>query len=704
MTEEYRKLLGAAGYHELALGIRSGIFGGWEETELPLLDLSTEELKDRTEKFWLLLKKPQGEGIGLFEIQERLRLSEKELYLVFLTALWRIHDGFWPLFMRLGTKGPQIPLEWVGMMMEMTDWQKQAAGGQIEEAAEKRRNPVSVNQGRIKRLMFPGFGTEPSLGLDEVFAAHFALRDSAPFWWKAGTEWFRCEEKAEEIVGVKRRELAVHLAEYLKAGNELLFLDGMPGSGRRFLLKQAARILGKDLLFVRLTVEFLKERGIVGILVREALLGRGLPVIVCPFGEQETEGGQVRLFLKEMEWQCREEEIPFLVIGSGMCDESNSHTVAGRMDGGFHDERRHAFVVEMLALDRGERPRLWELMSNHMRLAGDVSLEELADRYELLPGQIRAVLSLAEKQAAFLQAAIVSRELLFSCCHRYLRQDLGGKAVQVPVRFSWEDLLLEKKQKDKLMRAENQIRFHGQVFEEWGLGEKFPYGRGVSLVFSGPPGTGKTMAAQVLAGRIGMELYRVELPAVVSKYIGETEKHLNEIFEHAKKAQVVLFFDEADVLFGKRTDVRDSNDKYSNMEAAFLLQKMESYNGVTILATNFLRNMDEAFKRRIRYLVEFPFPDRRWRALIWKQAFPARLPLRPDIDLEFLAAAFELSGAGIRNVVLEAAFLSAAENEDLGMSQLVRAAKGELEKNGKTMALEEFGPYAMYLDTEEHDA
>ena len=140
------------------------------------------------------------------------------------------------------------------------------------------------------------------------------------------------------------------------------------------------------------------------------------------------------------------------------------------------------------------------------------------------------------------------------------------------------------------------------------------------------------------------------------------------------------------------------------MEAAFLLQKMESYNGVTILATNFLRNMDEAFKRRIRYLVEFPFPDRRWRALIWKQAFPARLPLRPDIDLEFLAAAFELSGAGIRNVVLEAAFLSAAENEDLGMSQLVRAAKGELEKNGKTMALEEFGPYAMYLDTEEHDA
>ena len=671
MTEEYRKLLGAAGYHELALGIRYGMFGDWEDGTLPLSDLTEIELEERTEKFWNLLKKPQPEGMGLFEIQKRLGLSEKEVYVVFLAALWWVHDGFWPLLMKMGAKGPGISLEHGGLLMEM---------------AEKRLGEsAAFDTGRMRRLAFFDVGTEPWLRLDEVMAAHFAFGDPAPLWWRMGTEWFCPGEKEEEIAGSRRREFASRLAKYLESGTGPLFLSGETGSGRRFFMKQAAGFLGKNLMFVSLTPKLLEEGGLAGMIVREALLIEGWPVIVCDGVTQEEAG----LFLQELAYQCRMESLPLIVIGQ----EKPS----------WLDKKGRGVLAEVPDLDGGERLRLWKIMSGHLRLADDVSMEELAGRYVLLPGQIRSVLELAERQAEFMQCAAIDRRLLFSCCHRCLRQSLGGKAVQVPVRFSWEDLLLEKKQKDKLRRAENQIRFSGQVFEEWGLAQKQPYGHGVSLVFSGPPGTGKTMAAQVLAGRIGMELYRVELPAVVSKYIGETEKNLNEIFEHAKKAQVVLFFDEADVLFGKRTDVRDSNDKYSNMEAAFLLQKMESYNGVTILATNFLRNMDEAFKRRMRYLVEFPFPDRHWRMEIWKRAFPEQLPLKPDIDLEFMAAAFELSGAGIRNVVLEAAFLAAAKREAPGMRELVQAAKGELEKNGKTMAPEEFGPYAMYLDEEEYD-
>lgn len=665
MTEEYRKLLGAAGYHELALGIRYGIFGDWEDGELPLPDLTEGELEERTDKFWNLLKKPQPEGMGLFEMQKRLRLSEKELYVVFLAALWWIHDGFWPLLMKMGAKGPGISLEHSRLLMEM---------------AEKRLGESAVfDTGRMRLLALFDACTKTWLRLDGVMSAHFAFGEPAPLWWRMGTRWFCPKEKTEEVAGTRRKEFVSRLAKYLEGGRGPLFLTGETGSGRRFLIKQAAGLLDKNLLFVSLTSKLLEESGLAGIIVREALLFQGWPVIVCT-GESQEEAG----LLQELAYQCRMEGLPLIVIGHG-----------GQ---GLSDKNGLGLLAEVPGLYGGERLRLWKIMSSHLQFASDVSMEELADRYVLLPGQIRSILDLAKKQADFMQSAVIDRRLLFSCCHRYLRQSLGGKAVQVPVRFSWEDLLLEKKQKDKLRRAENQIRFSGQVFEEWGLAEKQPYGHGVSLVFSGPPGTGKTMAAQVLAGRIGMELYRVELPAVVSKYIGETEKNLNEIFEHAKKAQVVLFFDEADVLFGKRTDVRDSNDKYSNMEAAFLLQKMESYNGVTILATNFLRNMDEAFKRRMRYLVEFPFPDRYWRMEIWKRAFPERLPLKPDIDLEFMAASFELSGAGIRNVVLEAAFLAAAEKEAVGMPQLVQAAKGELEKNGKTMAPEDFGPYAMYLD------
>ena len=203
------------------------------------------------------------------------------------------------------------------------------------------------------------------------------------------------------------------------------------------------------------------------------------------------------------------------------------------------------------------------------------------------------------------------------------------------------------------------------------LERKSPTGGGISVIFAGPPGTGKTMAAQVMASELCLDLYRIELPAVVSKYIGETEKNLEEIFEQASKSQVILFFDEADVLFSKRTEVRDSNDKYSNMEAAFLLQKMEEYEGITVLATNFLQNFDEAFKRRMKFIIDFPFPGPEERRQIWRQAFPAEVPVDGELDFDFLAGAFELSGSNIKNSVLHAAFLAAASGEAVSMRHVI---------------------------------
>ena len=218
------------------------------------------------------------------------------------------------------------------------------------------------------------------------------------------------------------------------------------------------------------------------------------------------------------------------------------------------------------------------------------------------------------------------------------------------------------------------------------------------MIFSGPPGTGKTMAAQVIAGELSLSLYRVNLAGVVSKYIGETEKNLSEIFERAKKSRVVLFFDEADVLFGKRTEVRDSNDKYSNMEAAFLLQKIEEYSGIAILATNFVQNFDEAFKRRVKFLVEFPFPGKVQRAEIWQRVFPPEAPLG-TLDFDYLVENFELSGSNIKNIAVHSAFLAASDGEGvIGMKHVVAALKNEYAKSGKSFTRAEAGEYSYYLD------
>ena len=291
----------------------------------------------------------------------------------------------------------------------------------------------------------------------------------------------------------------------------------------------------------------------------------------------------------------------------------------------------------------------------------------------------------------------ISQEHIRQAVKQNQQNQLGSYATLINSCFLWEDLILGEEQKAQMRMVCDQMRYRAVVGEQWGFHKKTPYGRGLSVLFYGPPGTGKTMAAQVMASELCLDLYRIELPAVVSKYIGETEKNLEEIFEQAKKSQVILLFDEADVLFSKRTEVRDSNDKYSNMEAAFLLQKMEEYEGITVLATNFLQNFDEAFKRRMKFIIDFPFPDIAQRLQIWKQVFPKETPIEEELDYEFLAQSFELSGSNIKNVALHAAFLAAAKNCRVGMRQIVAGVRNEFIKSGKTLTKEQLGQYYMLL-------
>lgn len=212
------------------------------------------------------------------------------------------------------------------------------------------------------------------------------------------------------------------------------------------------------------------------------------------------------------------------------------------------------------------------------------------------------------------------------------------------------------------------------------------------MIFYGPPGTGKTMGAQVLANELDLELYKVDMAGVMSKYVGESEKKLGNIFEQARKSQSILFFDEADVLFGQRTDQKDSNDKYANASTAYLLQKIEEYEGIMVLATNLLQNFDNAFLRRFKFIIEFPAADEARRREIWQNVFPGKAP-KEELDFAFLAQEYPFSGSQIKNAAVAAAFLAAGEKRPVGMRHVLTAVKREMAKTGKTLIADDFGPY-----------
>jgi SpoVK/Ycf46/Vps4 family AAA+-type ATPase len=231
------------------------------------------------------------------------------------------------------------------------------------------------------------------------------------------------------------------------------------------------------------------------------------------------------------------------------------------------------------------------------------------------------------------------------------------------------------------------------VFESWGFGRKLSLGKGVNALFAGPSGTGKTMAAEILAGDLGLDLYKIDLSTVVSKYIGETEKNLARIFTEAETSNAILFFDEADALFGKRSEVRDSHDRYANIEISYLLQQMETFEGVAILATNLRKNMDDAFVRRLAFTIHFPFPEADDRLRIWRGTWPAAAPVSSDVDLDFMARRFRLAGGNIRNIALAAAFLAADDGKTVAMPHLIRATRQEFHKMGKACVRTDFEPY-----------
>ena len=269
-------------------------------------------------------------------------------------------------------------------------------------------------------------------------------------------------------------------------------------------------------------------------------------------------------------------------------------------------------------------------------------------------------------------------EAVWRECSARVRPRLDALAQRVEPRARWGDLVVPDAQRATLRQIADQVRLRRRVYDDWGFRGKLSRGLGVTALFAGESGTGKTMAAEVLASELGLNLYRIDLSAIVSKYIGETEKNLRQLFDAAEQGGAILLFDEADALFGKRSEVKDSHDRYANIEVNYLLQRIENFAGLAILATNMKSSLDPAFLRRLRFVVQFPYPGPAERAALWRGAFPQGVPLQV-LRYEQLAR-INLTGGNIAAAAMNAAFLAAAEGEAVGMNQVLRAARAEMAK------------------------
>jgi ATP-dependent 26S proteasome regulatory subunit len=459
-----------------------------------------------------------------------------------------------------------------------------------------------------------------------------------------------------------------------------LYFQGPPGAGKRQAARALAAVASAELLELRAD-QLLERSGLrelSKLLLREAQLRRAVLYISGLDDVREQDLATRRREL--LESVSRHNGITILAGKKPWVPTSGAKLAVQPI----------AFNI----LNFAESCACWstELASHGVTLK-NAAVELVASRFRLTAGQIQTALASALLDSEWRgaqrgpvegAAPALSADDLCAAARAQCGHELGRLAKKIEPRYAWADIILPPDQMQHLQEICAQAEHRKVVYGDWGFDRKLSLGKGLNVLFSGPPGTGKTMAAEVMARELHLDLYRVDLSQVVSKYIGESEKNLDKIFTAAENSNAILFFDEADALFGKRSEVRDSHDRYANIEISYLLQKMEEYQGISILATNLRQNLDDAFMRRLQAVVEFPFPDEEYRTRIWKNVFPREAPLSPDVDFAVLAREVRLAGGNIKNMALTAAFSAAADGGLIAMEHLIQAANREHQKIGRT--------------------
>ncbi|MCH5265792.1 MAG: ATP-binding protein [Lachnospiraceae bacterium] len=487
-------------------------------------------------------------------------------------------------------------------------------------------------------------------------------------------EWFLCQEPLHPMF--VHQELANECAEWLQEGLSPAVLQIAGKGGRRFLTKHIARLLGQNLFLMSAEKcrEFFTETAEEqkGELIRELFWQDG---ILC------LHGLQTEMFAK---WQASEEDFWKNVV-SPLLDTGIWILLCTEEHFSFDYSRLIGKKVDLKPLSREERQLVFEGFASMYGLS--IDCVRYSVRYRLSAGEIASAVGLWRQEGTGTEQDFtrISTQLLNS------RNEKTLGSISYPTVE-----LADLKVPDEIQQTLEQIccsAIYGyRIFDEWGLKQQYPYGRAVTVMLTGPPGTGKTMTANGIANELGLPLYQVDLSRVMDKYIGETEKHLEQIFSFAEKTNAVLFFDEADALFGRRGEVTEGKDRYANMEVAYILQRIEQFEGIVILSTNFYKNIDKAFLRRMKYVLKYQIPNKTIRQGIWESCLPSE-QFREEVDTDYLAAQFEFSGGMIKNVVLSACVIAVHKGKPLDMEHLLQAIRAEYEKMEWPVAAGMWGEY-----------
>jgi hypothetical protein len=468
------------------------------------------------------------------------------------------------------------------------------------------------------------------------------------------------------------------LGRALQAGQPLVYVResgaGIGPSVAAAALREAGRpVLGVELSRLALGRD---PREVVTVLGREALL-RGAGVVAGPI-EALTDHPEALRMLTDL-------PVPVAVVGRVTWDPSWTDRVPLLLDAG--------------TLTPTDRIDLWSTqLANRAGPDGGTQPGPAFDpalipaHFVLGPNQVARAVAAASASAA-LDGGMLTAEGLRRGARAQNAAGLERLARRVEPAVGWDDIVLPDAARGQLRDLAARARNRDRVLVEWRMRLGGGRGRGVTALFAGDSGTGKTMSAEVIAGELGLDLYTVNLATVVDKYVGETEKNLERIFSEAGGVNAVLLFDEADAIFGKRSEVRDAHDRYANIESAYLLQRMETFDGLAILATNLRSNIDDAFTRRLDMIIDFPSPDERSRLSIWRRCLRPPVPVGDGLDLDFCARAFTMSGGNIRSAATTAGYLAAGADRPIGMPELISAVAAEYRKMGRLVLEREFGPY-----------
>lgn len=490
----------------------------------------------------------------------------------------------------------------------------------------------------------------------------------------------------EENIRKAERVLEHFLQEDTK-GN-VLHVYGPDGDGKKLLLQKAAKQHGCGIIFA--DVEKIEKGTFEEIeiyaarLIQESILLHAVLCFVDMKDRDEAEGEALRrgdFIPPTLSYllQLLAQKLSFFAwISLEKCQYLLKYPI-------------HLLCMEQTMLSVGERIVLWQAFAKNYPVGKRVDLVMCANQYILSIKGIKEVLRTANYIRIQDGETKIEPEHVRLAVKQQSPNQLGRHATLINAVYAWDDLVVSEEQKHQMMLICNHLKYRNIVGEEWGFFKKTAYGRGICALFYGAPGTGKTMAVQVMANELGLDLYRVDLSQMVSKYVGETEKNIASLFKKAKNINALLFFDEADSLFAKRSEVRDSQDRHANTQTAYLLQKLEEYEGITILATNYINNIDDAFKRRIKFMVNFAFPEPSVRLELWNTILPQDVPCEEELDFEYYAEHFELSGSNIKEVLTNAAFIAASGQEKLANRHIIEAVKLNFSKYGKVLSDDDFG-------------